>query len=100
MVPLRSERNFTPSSTAPPAPESATVGTALLFQIMHGQTGGGGGGTVSVALLLVIPLRVAVIVLLPAPWPLAKPALLIVAAVVLVEFQATCVVIFCVLLSE
>jgi hypothetical protein len=75
------------------------VGTALLLQIVHGQTGGGAGCTVSVALLLAIPLSIAVIVLLPAPWPVARPALLMVAAVVLVEFQLTCAVIFCVLLS-
>src|ERR1022692_2781945 len=99
MVPLRSERNFTPSSTAPPAPASVIAGVALLLQIVHGQTGGGTGGTVSVALLLATPLSVAVIVLLPTLWPVARPALLMVAAVVLVEFQLTCQVIFCVLLS-
>src|ERR1700719_4419754 len=99
MVPLMPERNFTPSSTAPPAPTSMIAGVALPLQIVHGQAGGGAACTVSVALLLAMPLSVAVIVLLPTLWPVARPALLMVAAVVLLEFQATWLEISCVLLS-
>jgi hypothetical protein len=95
--------NFTPTSTPGPAPESTTVGVVLLPQIMHGHVGGGGVITVRVALPLLLVLltlpKTAEIVELPAACPVAKPPLLIVAAVVFDEFHVTCVVMSCVLLS-
>jgi len=41
-VPGTSERNFTPNSTPGPAPESITVGTELLLQIVQGHAAGDG----------------------------------------------------------
>ena len=58
----------------------------------------GAACTVNVVLPLT-PLAVAEIVLVPALEPVASPALLMVATLVLVEAHATCPVMFCVLPS-
>ena len=55
--------------------------------------------TVSTAAGEVTPFRAAVMLLVPNPTPVATPALVMVATVVVAEFQVTWVVRFCVLLS-
>ena len=55
--------------------------------------------TVRVSMGEVTPLRLAVTLLVPAPTPVARPVLLMVAVVVVAEFQVTAAVIFCVLVS-
>jgi len=95
MLPLTSERNFTPSSTAlVSAPLSTVPGTAVLGQMVSGAA-----CRVSVVLPDTLPC-VALMVVLPAATPVAKPAALTVATALLEEPQLTRLVMFCVLVSE
>jgi hypothetical protein len=87
--------NFTPVSTGESGPASATVGTAELLQIVHGQVA---AVTVSTVLPLMLP-TAALIVVVPVARVAAAPVELIVATLVADELQVAVVVMLAVLLS-